>query len=353
MRIETDFNLKKYSSMKCGPEKATLIHIESPSDILPALEYAKESPQLNPAPQEFASGKLFNGASKKLIVIGETTNTVFEETAVDKNIFCISDIKTFETGGESCVLGGGLSWDKAVEKIVESGYSGLEALSGIPGTVGAGPVQNIGAYGTEIKDSLISVEAYDFEQEKQITLTNNECSFSYRDSIFKQNPGKYFIISVTLKISKAPPKIPDYKDVKTYFMEKNIPEPGAQEIRNAILEIRARKLPNYKTTPNLGSYFKNPIINSALAKKLLAQFPNIPQYPYGVDVKVSAGWLIEQVGLKGFQGENFGVYEKNALVLVNNNAGTSKDLLSLENKIKEKVFEVFGIELEREPILVK
>lgn len=338
MKIDKAFNLKAHTSMKLGPEDAEALYIENTEDISSAIKYA-------------------SSIGKKIHVLGEGTNSFFEDGISANYVFLISDIKKFEVSQEknntTLKLGSGLLWDEAVAESVKRGFSGLEALSGIPGTVGAAPIQNIGAYGREVQDILLSLEAYDIEKNVFIKMSKTDCEFSYRDSIFKKNPGKYFIVSVTLQVSDLPPQIPDYKDVKSYFSEKQNTNPSAQEIREAIIEIRARKLPNYKTQPNMGSYFKNPIIEDEKLKKILENYTDLPHFKAHTGfVKVPAGWLIEKAGFKGVSDAHFGVYEKNALVLVGDGEGTVEELLALEEKIREKVFEMFEIKLEREPVLV-
>jgi UDP-N-acetylmuramate dehydrogenase len=275
----------------------------------------------------------------------------------------------------------GLEWDKAVEQTVEMGLSGLEALSFIPGLVGASPVQNIGAYGSEVKDTIGAVHTYDIREKKFVDFQNAKCEFEYRNSIFKKNPGRYFIYAVTFNLSKETPHVPQYKDVILYFENKNVYTPSLKEIRETIIHIRKTKLPNPKETPNAGSYFGNPIISKETAEALLKKFPDMPMFDFdpspsvippplsslrmrgsmdsrlhGNDKqkykKLFAGWLIEHAGLKGYEKGNFSIHKNHALVLIGNGKGNLNELLEFENYIKQKVFEMFGVELEREPVLV-
>ena len=344
MRIDHNFNLKKYSAMKIGPKKATIIYLEKKEDLTKVYTFAKEN-------------------KKKIHFLGESTNSIFDETSNKKYIFLKSNLKNFTCIKRQrkiiCEIGGGLIWDEAVSRTVKLGYSGLEALSGIPGTIGAGPVQNIGAYGKEIADSLLSVLVYDIKNQKEIKLTKEKCDFSYRNSVFKKNPGKYFILSVTFILSLKKPEIPKYRDIQNYFINNKNLKPKIDEIRKAVILIRQKKLPKYKTTPNLGSYFKNPIISKEKAEKLSLKFPEIPKYSakggsaFGGKVKIPAGWLLEKAGFKGFKKGNLGIYKKNSLVVTTNGVANSKQLLKFESEIVGKIKEIFDIKLEREPIFVK
>lgn len=333
------FNLKQHSALKVGPEEASVAYIDSKEDIAEAVIFAKEH-SLTPYP------------------LGAGSNTVFSEGSKDSHLFLIPRMKKVEiiSKGDKNVLlqiDSGLQWDEAVAKTVELELSGLEALSGIPGLTGSAPVQNIGAYGAEVKDTIETVHAYDMHEGVFIDFKKDECEFEYRNSIFKKNPGRYFIYAVTFSLSLDTPLVPQYKDVILYFETKKISSPSLKEISEAIIEIRNNKLPNPKDTPNAGSYFKNPIISQLEANALKIKFEDIPSYPTANgDVKLFAGWLIDKAGLKGKKDVNFGIHHNHALVIVGNGRGTLEELISCENKIKEKVLEIFGIRLEREPIVV-
>jgi UDP-N-acetylmuramate dehydrogenase len=347
------YSLKNHSTLKIGPLDAKVAYIDSRDDLALAISLA-EKEGLIPCP------------------LGGGSNTIFSDSVVDKYLFLIprmSEIETFPRSplgnlfqGETLEIvnvkiDAGLEWDKAVEQTVEMGLSGLEALSWIPGLVGASPVQNIGAYGAEVKDTIHTVHTYDIQEKEFVDFTNQECQFEYRNSIFKKNPGRYFIYSVTfslLKIStKDLPSVPQYKDVISYFENKNISSPSLKQIREAIIEIRKAKLPDPKITPNAGSYFGNPVISKEQANKLLENFPEMPMFDFGEKKKLFAGWLIDKAGLKGYEKNNFSIDPNHALVIIGNGKGTLSELLEFENHIKQKVFEIFGVELVREPVLVE
>ncbi|MEY2671913.1 MAG: hypothetical protein RL687_330, partial [Candidatus Parcubacteria bacterium] len=255
-------------------------------------------------------------------------------------------------------IGAGENWDLFVEKVCNMGLSGVEAMSAIPGTVGATPVQNVGAYGQEIKDTFISAEVFDTKNLEYKTLKKEDCNFRYRDSIFKtEEKGRYFITSVTMQLSKKIPDMPNYPGVKKYFIENNINSPSLMDIRNAIIDIRASKLPNPADIPNVGSFFENPIILKSQYEKIAqsrALGEKIPFFEVDNDrVKIPAGWLIENAGLKGYNFGKVSVYEKNALVLVNNGDATGQDFANARDMIIRNVFDKFGITLEQEPEIIK
>ncbi len=247
-------------------------------------------------------------------------------------------------------VGAGENWDDVVLQSVTRGFSGLEALSAIPGTVGAAPVQNIGAYGSEIKNTLVSVECFNLQSGKFENLSNADCQFAYRSSIFNgKEKGKYIITSVSLKLSKNLPKIPEYADVKKYFIDLEIENPTLLQIRDAIVGIRLSKLPDPVKSPNVGSFFKNPILEKGSEAALRAASLGFPLFETEKGLKISAGFLIEKAGLKGKSFGNISVYDKNALVLTNNGKATFAELQSAKDEIIETVKKQFGIKLQPEP----
>lgn len=299
------------------------------------------------------------------LILGGGSNTIFDNGLYHGLVIRI-DIKGFEVTHEDenysmVKVGAGEDWDETVKRTVSMGLSGMEALSGIPGTTGATPYQNIGAYGQEIKDSLESVEVYDTTDRQLKTLSNAECRFGYRDSIFKSSQkGRYIITAVSFKLSKKPAEIPNYKDVQKYFEKENLPRPNAEQIRKAILEIRKNKFVDPSVMPNSGSFFKNPEVSRATADKLLAQFPEIKPYPQDNKVfplengnyKIAAGWLIQELGYKGKDFGSVRVDPNHALVLENKDGATQQDLLKLVREIQTSAKEKFGIDLEPEPVIV-
>ena len=289
-----------------------------------------------------------------ILPLGGGSNMILPDGVI--NVFALHvAFKGFEIKEESeeyviLKIGAGESWDGAVAYAVEMNFSGIEAMSSIPGTVGATPVQNVGAYGQGIKDTLVEVEAFDILNKKTQILSNADCKFSYRDSIFKgEAKGKYIIVSVTLKLSKIAPSTPKYPGVDKYFIDMGITNPTLKDIREAIISIRSEKLPDPRKIPNAGSIFKNPIVEKSLADKIKISYHDMPSFEAGNMIKIPAGLLIENAGLKGHNFGNISVYNKNALVLVNNGNATFADLVSTCKQIIQTVKEKFGITLEPEP----
>ncbi len=256
------------------------------------------------------------------------------------------------------VAGAGAVWDAVVHFAVDHGLAGIEALSAIPGTAGATPIQNVGAYGTEIADVLVSVRAYDRQTGSFVELANAECAFAYRDSMFKHardaaGRPRYVITEVRLRLSRAAPSAPRYPGVAEYFAERGIAQPSLAEIREAITAIRWKKLPDPRDVASVGSFFKNPFVSAAEAERLRAQFPDIKTFPAEDGrVKIPAGWLIERAGLKGKSFGPIATYEHNALVLVNTGGATRADLAMAIAAITGAVQDRFGILLEPEPELL-
>ena len=245
-------------------------------------------------------------------------------------------------------VGAGENWHDFVAWTLEHNLPGLENLALIPGTVGAAPIQNIGAYGAEVADYLACVEVFDYKEQAFVTLNKADCHFAYRDSYFKQNPGRFIVTKVVFKIPQAWMPRLTYADLAKQFSDHS--SPSAQEIFTAVCNIRQSKLPDPKVIGNAGSFFQNPIVDTTQYQNLLALHPNLASYPDANGTrKLAAGWLVDQCGFKGYRAGPAGVYEKQALVIVNHGGATANDILELANTIQKKVKERFGIELQIEP----
>jgi UDP-N-acetylmuramate dehydrogenase len=244
----------------------------------------------------------------------------------------------------------GENWHEFVSWCVGHGYGGLENLSLIPGNVGSSPIQNIGAYGVEVKDCFYSLEAVDLTTGEIKGYTLEECRFGYRDSIFKNElKGKVAIWSVTFRLSLHPVVRSEYGAIAQELSAMGIENPEIADISEAVCTIRRKKLPDPKLLGNAGSFFKNPAVDQKFAEKLLETFPKMVSYPMGKDtVKLAAGWLIEQCGWKGFREGDAGVHESQALVLVNYGNATGSNILTLAHRIQNSVYERFGVKLEME-----
>ena len=249
-------------------------------------------------------------------------------------------------------IGAGESWDTAVARTVQMNLSGIEAMSAIPGTVGAAPVQNIGAYGQEVSETIVSVEAYDTLNDAFITLQQADCEFNYRHSIFRgSEKGRYIITSVTFEFSKNQPAPPFYDSLQQYIDEHSIQLITHQSIRDAVIEIRKDKLPDPAVKPSAGSFFKNALIEQWELTDIQKNYPDIKAYDMGTGkFKVSAGWLIEKCGFKNQLVHGMRVNEKNCLVLINESATGYNDLAEARDEIINRIRDTFHIQLEQEPL---
>ena len=246
-------------------------------------------------------------------------------------------------------VGAGVNWHALVAWTLEHNLPGLENLALIPGTVGAAPIQNIGAYGLEVGEYIDSIEAFDSVAQAFVTLPQEACQFAYRDSYFKQNPNRFIVTKVVFKIPKAWQPRLQYADLAKQFTDANS-TPSAKQIFDAVCTIRSKKLPDPKVIGNAGSFFQNPIVANQQYEQLIKQFPNLVSYPDNTgERKLAAGWLIDQCGFKGKRIGPVGVYEKQALVLVNHGGAQASDILNLASDIQHKVAERFGVALQIEP----
>lgn len=245
-------------------------------------------------------------------------------------------------------VGGGVNWHELVAWTLENNLPGLENLALIPGTVGAAPIQNIGAYGVEIADYIDRIEAFDAKDQAFVTISKEACHFAYRDSYFKQNPHRFIVTKVVFRIHKNWNARIHYADLAKQFPENSNPSP--EEIFLAVCRIRTHKLPDPKLIGNAGSFFQNPIVPTEQYETLLRSHADLVSYPDATGKrKLAAGWLIDQCGFKGQRLGSVGVYENQALVLVNHGGGTAQDILGLAKCIQDKVRAEFGVSLQIEP----
>ncbi len=292
----------------------------------------------------------FKNTGEKILVLGSGSNILFKENYNGLVIHNkIEGIEEISKANQACVLvkaGGGVIWDSLVNYCTERNYFGIENLAFIPGTAGAAPVQNIGAYGAELKDAFESLEAVLLETGETLELSKEECRFGYRDSIFKNElKGKTIISSVTLRLSKTSAINDSYSALKKTLEESGKTNPSAKEIAEAVKEIRMSKLPNPEVFPNAGSFFKNPEISIEEFNYLKSIYEDLPGYPTQKGVKVPAAWLIEKAGLRGKKIGNAGPFEKQALVIVSYGALSGNEILYAANEIIKKIEEKFNIKL--------
>lgn len=263
-------------------------------------------------------------------------------------------LRVLEDHGERVVVEAeaGEPWHPFVQWALRQGFTGLENLSLIPGTVGAAPMQNIGAYGVEIKDVFAGLTALDRRSGEVRDFSLEECAFAYRDSVFKRSPGRWLILRVRFALHRTLQAHLEYGPVRQRLREQGIEQPTAQDISDAICAIRREKLPDPAELGNAGSFFKNPVVSVALAERIRRDHPGLVAYPQGDDqVKLAAGWLIEQAGWKGYREGDAGVHRLQSLVLVNHGQATGAQLHALAGKIQADIHARFGVELEMEPNL--
>ena len=246
----------------------------------------------------------------------------------------------------------GEPWHPFVQWTLAQGFCGLENLSLIPGTVGAAPMQNVGAYGVEIKDVFVGLTALDRETGELRDFALADCAFGYRDSVFKRNPGRWLILRVRFALSRTLHAHLDYGPVRQRLAEQGVTEPTAQAISDAICSIRREKLPDPAELGNAGSFFKNPVVSAECVARIRAQYPGVVAYPQADgQVKLAAGWLIEQAGWKGYREGDAGVHRLQSLVLVNYGQASGAQMHALARRIQADILERFGVELEMEPNL--
>ena len=337
MDIHTDISLKNYTTMKIGGNARFMTEVRTPDEV--ATVYRNAKPKnipvfiLGGGSNVIARDEGYAGIIIRMRIPG------FEIIADDINITTIK-------------IGAGEIWDTVVKRTVDMNLSGIEAMSAIPGTAGATPVQNVGAYGQEIADTLQSLEAYDNQTDAFVTLQNDDCGFTYRNSIFRGDAmGRYVITSITIKLSKNSPQPPFYDALQTYLDEHSIKIYTVETIRNAVIEIRKNKLPDPEITPNTGSFFKNAVVEKWQVDEMLKKYPDAPVREMSDGMyKIPTGWLIEQTGLQGKTIHGMRIHDKNALVLVNESATSYNDLAAARDEIISKVMDIFNIQIQQEPL---
>ncbi|MBL7828514.1 MAG: UDP-N-acetylmuramate dehydrogenase [Saprospiraceae bacterium] len=302
----------------------------------------------------FELKKALRSGIRPLLILGGGSNVLFTSDVkglVVKNAIAGIKVARSFTNKVWVEVGSGVVWHEFVLWAVKNGYGGIENMSLIPGTVGAAPIQNIGAYGVEIKDVFVRLKALEIETGKLYTFTNKDCRFGYRDSIFKREAkGKFVICSVTFSLTRQAHQINvSYGDIQKTLEQNGVKEPTIADVSQAVVQIRTSKLPDPSVIGNCGSFFKNPETTTDVLEAILKNNPTAPHYhlPDG-KVKIPAGWLIEQCGWKGKRVGNTGSYEKQALVLINYGGANGKEVRALADQIIDSVKLKFGISLEPE-----
>ncbi len=337
MQIREQVLLSEYTTMKIGGVAQFFIEVTTINELKEAMIFAQEK-------------------NIPFFILGGGSNVLIDDRGFAGLVIhmVIMEIEWEESDNHIlATVGAGETWDNFVATTVEKNYSGLENLSSIPGTVGASAVQNIGAYGVEARELIISVEVYDGENNTLRTLTNAECAFGYRESIFKTN--KHLIIT-RVKFTLAKEYIPkqNYKDIALYIEENGVVALSLSEMRAAVMSIRAKKFPDLREYGTAGSFFKNPIVSRAVADNFLQQYPNAPHYEAGEGmIKLSAAWIIDHVlMMKGVRDGDVGTWNAQALVVLNYGDATSDEMKKFVKKIADASFEKIKITLEPEVILI-
>lgn len=333
MKLFENYSLKDFNTFHIDVKAEKFIEIESSAEL---LEFVKN----------------FETNSKKILVLGGGSNILFTKD-FDGIILhpTFRNLQKISEDDKSVIIevDAGMNWDDLVKYAVENNFGGIENLALIPGTVGAAPIQNIGAYGQELKDTLVQVEYFDLSEKKLKILNDAQCKFGYRDSIFKNElKNKFIITNVTLRLKKNPEPNVNYGNVKNELIKSGITNPTIADVSNIIRKIRTEKLPDPAKIGNAGSFFKNPFVDEVTFEKIKNEFPDVPSFKQEGKIKIPAAWLIEKSGLKGFRKENVGTYPYQPLVIVNYGAATGKEILDFAMLISQTVKNKFNIELEPE-----
>jgi UDP-N-acetylmuramate dehydrogenase len=333
MEIHSNFSLKKYNTFGIEAQAKQFVAIQNLKTLEQVLQLHAHQP------------KFILGGGSNMLLTKDIDALVLHIDLKGKKIIDENDdfVWVESQAGEN--------WHEFVLWTIAQDFGGLENMSLIPGNVGTTPVQNIGAYGTEIKDTFVSCTAMAIENQEMRTFTKGECKFGYRESIFKNEvKNQYIITSVVFKLSKRNHKINiSYGDIETELAKKNIKTPSLKEVSEAVIAIRQSKLPDPKELGNSGSFFKNPILKKTDFEPIHQKFPAIKYFDISAtEVKVPAGWLIEQAGLKGKRFGDAGIHKNQALVLVNYGSATGKEILEVSQIVQDTVFKTFGIAIEAE-----
>lgn len=336
MLVKENILLSDLTTMRIGGTARYVIEINNRDDLVEAVSFAD-------------SHKL------PIFVLGDGTNVLAPEKY--EGVILVNKVKGFEEITDGVFrVGAGENLDEICAKTSLKGLFGVECMSGIPGTVGAAPIQNSGAYGQDIAQVLTEMEAYDLEKRDFVTISNEMANFSYRESIFK-NPEKrqYIIISVTIQLSRDGRAFDElYFSIKNYMLEHGLTDISPSALRKVVLELRATKIPSVTDTATAGSFFKNPILDGKEAQKWADEHSEFSYIKLDDGkIRVFAGWLLDMAGLKGYEAHGMKLYEKNALIGVNVSAKNLDDVDAFTKDVADKVFAKYGIKLEREPDLLQ
>ena len=326
--MQKNYPLSKLTTFKIGGLADYFSQVKKEEELVKAVSFAKER-------------------ALPILVVGEGSNVLVSDRLFKGLVIQLVN-KDIRIDGNTVTAGAGVKWDALVEFCVAKGLQGIECLSGIPGTVGAAPYQNIGAYGQELKDTFLKLKAYDIKLAKFVLMDKSQCQFGYRNSIFKNLncKNRYIIFEVTLQLKKSNLAKVSYDSLAKYLERQQIKIPSLRKVRAAVLALRQEKLEDPRRNGNAGSFFKNPVISKGVFQKIQKQYPDIPNFlSENGKVKIFAGWLIEKANWKGKKYKKVGVSGKNALVLINLGGGSAKEIQELAEKIVVSVHKNFGIKL--------
>jgi UDP-N-acetylmuramate dehydrogenase len=338
MEIQHDFSLKSYNSFALDIKAKHFVSLKNKAEA-----------------KELAS--LMQKEKSKFFIIGGGTNVLFTQ---DFDAYIIRfenqeiEILQQDANHIDIRVAAGREWDSFVDYCVKNNYAGIENLSLIPGDCGSSAVQNIGAYGAEAKDCIVEVHGINLDNGKEFSFSQEECRFDYRYSIFKENEYKNFLIShLVYRLEKHFSPNFTYAALSSYFSEKDSNTLSISDIRSAVISIRESKLPDHKEIPNAGSFFKNPVVSKEKYEQLKTAYPDIVAFSLDENsYKLAAAWLIDKAGWKGKQKGNVATHQKQALVIVNNGKANGKEILEFSQDIQEDVMKKFGVQLNREVILI-
>jgi len=323
-------------------------HVQAHAERLLELHAAAALPDALALPELAGAPLLVLGSGSNVLLAGDVAGTVL--------VFANRDISILEHRADHALVraGAGADWHGLVTWSLQQGLSGLENLALIPGTVGAAPIQNIGAYGAQVGEFIQTVEAWDRHANDWVRLDNEQCAFGYRDSVFKQQPDRYLITAVEFRLPLLHDLRMEYAGIREELHAQGVDLPAAVDVANAVIAIRRRKLPDPDVLGNAGSFFRNPILTLDQVDVLQQRFPALPVYPAEQDDrrKVSAAWMIEHCGWKGVREGDAGVAESHALVLVNHGHASGAEILALARRISASVLETFAVAIEPEPRLI-
>lgn len=323
-------------------------HVDAVAEQLLELHDATLLPDVLALPQVAGHPLLVLGSGSNVLIADDVPGTVL--------VFANRSIEVLEHRADHTVVraGAGVNWHGLVMWSLQNGLSGLENLALIPGTAGAAPIQNIGAYGVQVDEFIQAVDAWDRRNNEWVRLDADACAFSYRDSVFKHDADRYLISAIELRLPLLHDLRLGYAGIAEEMQAMGVELPVAADVANAVIAIRRRKLPDPDVLGNAGSFFKNPVLPLEQVEVLLQHFPGLPVYPADLDDrrKLSAAWMIEACGWKGFREGDAGVAPQHALVLVNHGNATGAELLALARRISASVLETFGVPIEPEPRLI-